>query len=70
MEGQVLLLVLGLEWSCVALTDEALVGGANRLFPPLFNSGLMDFWSWWMVLQDGSLLEILGSDSKDPSGKS
>ena len=39
MEGQVLLLVLGLEWSCVALTDEALVGGANRLFPPLFNSG-------------------------------
>ena len=54
----------------MALTDEALVTGANRLFPPLFNLGLMDFWSWWMVLQDGSLLEILGSDSKDPSGKS
>lgn len=70
MEWQVLLLVPRLKWSHVGLIEETLVVKANR-FPLLSNLGLIDFGSRSLriVLQDGSLLEISGSDSKDPSSK-
>lgn len=70
MEWQVLLPVQRSKWSHVALTDETLVVKAN-MFPFISNLELIDFGSHPLriVLQDGSLLEISGNDSKDPSGK-
>ena len=61
-----------LQASCshVALTDEALMEEANR-HPNSPSLGLLDSRSrsLQMLLRDGKVLEMFGSDSKDPSGK-